>query len=304
MDSTIYTVDVVSPQFPCGAAWLANALLELQVPLPHLWGFETASEWEHENSGRSLYVAEHLPWRQTLASLEFGRSFTFRNGVVPRFSHAFPWQLDFCARVVLIARDPRDALYSEWQRHLRNERPASSVSFLDFLRQPFLGGPISVVDMLWLHLRCWLWMRDSTPSTLLLLRFEDWKRQPVDALDVVTRWIGMPCEFEALRHAAAASDVRRLLDIERTVTSSNPDARQFNRLGEPEEWRNAWLDQWTHALGAHWQPVLHALGYQPLPSTGAAPLMFDIAEVLAWRGMRDTAQVHTWRERCGLEYLP
>ena len=39
------TVEVVSPDFPCGAEWLANALLEFSVPLWSLWGFDTRDEW-------------------------------------------------------------------------------------------------------------------------------------------------------------------------------------------------------------------------------------------------------------------
>src|SRR6185369_11155352 len=100
-----YTIEVISPQFPCGAAWLANALLELRVPLWHLWGFDTRQEWAVNENGGFSYAAEHLPWRQTLASLRLGRVFHFQDDIRPRFSHALPWQIDLGSPIILIVRD-------------------------------------------------------------------------------------------------------------------------------------------------------------------------------------------------------
>lgn len=297
MNLTHYTVDIVSPQYPCGSSWLANALLEMQVPLGHLWSFETAGEWEHGSNGDSRYVARHLPWGQTLPSLRLGRTFQFRRDVRPRFTHLFPWQLEPCRKIVLMVRDPRDALYSIWQWQQHNEQYPPSIPFVEYLASPFFGGPISIVDMLWLHLRSWLSLRGDESRQVYLLRFEDWKRDPVGELAAVTRWMGLDCEQSMLDRAVAASDVRNLHQIEREVARTTPGARRFHRLGQPEEWRVSWQADWTEALGRHWQTVYRALGYAPPSRFGSAATAFDLNEVLAWRDLTEPTLAQQWRHR-------
>jgi hypothetical protein len=293
-EACAYTVDVVSPQFPCGAAWLANALLELQVPLPHLWGFETAAEWQDVGDGVSRYAAMHGPWRQTLASLWPGREFHFVQGVRPRFTHAFPWQLAPNQRTVWMVRDPRDALYSEWRRHQRNEGLSPAIDLPEFLRSPFLGGPVSVVDMLWLHLRAWQAVAQACPEQVLVLRFEDWKKRPVESLATVVRWIGVDACTEALQQACAASDVSRLQAIEQALALDDAQSRQFNRRGAVLEWEGTWPRSWYSAMGPEWLPLLHFLGYAPLQETGAPAPVCNLVEFLAWRGADGPQQRGAW----------
>jgi len=290
------TVEVVSPEFPCGSAWLANCLFESGVPAWHLWGYDTRNEWTEQQAGRFQYSAGWLPWRQTLASLTPGRIFDFRRGIEARFSHEWPWQVALNRRIVLIVRDPRDALYSEWRRHRRNLQLSASVDFPSFLRQPFFGGPICVVDALWLHLRSWLIYRNALPAKFLLLRFEDWKREPVGELGRVCAWLGIQIENGDLERAVAASDVRKLLSIEDALVAAKPDAPRYNRRGRAEEWRTAWQPEWMLEMGRHWDPVIAALGYEPLPAGRNVEPAFDIVRVLAWRGLSDPVRVNVWRE--------
>lgn len=292
--TSAFTVDVVSPQFPCGAAWLANALLELQVPLAHLWGFDTSGEWLAGPDGTSRYAAAHAPWRQTLASLRTGRDFRFIQGVRPRFTHAFPWQIARAPKTVWMVRDPRDALHSEWHRQRRNEGLPPGVDFPDFLRQPFLGGPVSVADMLWLHLAAWQAVALAEPERVLLLRFEDWKRKPIDALDRVARWIGVPTDAAALRRACAASDVSHLQAIEQSLMLENPQTRQFNRRGSILEWEGTWRRDWYAAMGPEWSGLLDALGYAPLDALGQGGSPCDLQAMLAWRGLTDPQALDVW----------
>lgn len=289
-----FSLDIVSPQFPCGAAWLANAMLELNVPLHELWGFATAREWTHGPHGQSVYSAAGLPWRQTLASLKLGRVFEFRNHIRPRFSHAYPWQIAPCAQVVWMVRDPRDALFSEWRRQRHNGGLPAATEFVEFLQTPFDGGPISNVDMLWLHLRAWMAVMEQAEDQVYLLRFEDWKLDPVDSLRRVCEWAGVQAEPEALLRAAHASDVQHLLAIEKSLHCADPNARQFNRAGIAEEWRSTWDATWFCAMGAHWQPVLAKLGYAPLSASSTSVPTFCLEDVLAWRGLGPSAQFDQW----------
>jgi hypothetical protein len=289
-----FTVNVVSPQFPCGAAWLANALIEVGVLPTDLWGFDTAAEWEHGSDGNSRYVAADMPWRQTLASLVPGRSFRRDSSVDVRFSHLFPWQLPASTRVVLVVRDPRDALHSEWQRHRRNVDPACDADLPAFLSQPFHGGPISFADLLWLHLRCWLQVREESPADVHLIRFEGWKADGLPALRSVARWIGIERSDAELAQACAASDVRHLQRIEAQLAAAQEPSRQFNRRGMPQEWLEQWTPEWHRALGPHWQPLLDQLGYRRSPLVGRERPRFDSRQVLQWRDPIGAADLQAW----------
>lgn len=294
MSEPRYFLDVVSPQFPCGAAWLANALLELGVPIGELWSFGTAHEWASETDGSQRYVAEQLPWRQTLVSLTLGRRFTFNPEHLTRFSHMFPWHADFAPRIVFMVRDPRDVLYSEWQRHRRNHALPEDVGFDEFTRQPFANGPISNADMLWLHLSCWMHHDAMQRGDVLLLRFEDWKRAPLRALADVCAWLGIESTVATLQHAVDVSDVSHLQSVEDRLDSSSTGTRQFNRRGQPFEWTERPSPDGGCAFGPQWRSLLERLGYQPASVDVARTTDFDTRDVLAWRHLAHPDEMARW----------
>ncbi len=294
MSGRAYFLDVVSPQFPCGAAWLANALLELGVPIGELWSFDTAHEWAREPDGSQRYVAEHLPWRQTLSSLTLGRRFVFNPDCATRFSHMFPWHVDFAPRIVFMVRDPRDMLYSEWQRHRRNLALPESVGFDEFTRQSFDGGPISNDDLLWLHLSCWMHHADVRPGRVLWLRFEDWKHAPVQALADVCAWAGLDASSAAVEAAAEASDVAHLRAVEAQIDPASAGTRQFNRRGQVFEWTERPLPDGGCTFGPHWRLVFERLGYQPALLDPTRATNFDTRDVLAWRHLAHPDGVARW----------
>lgn len=283
-----FDVDIVSPQFPCGAAWLANALLELGLALPELWGFDTAREWQAESAGQWRYIAEDGPWAQTLASPRPGRVFALSDSPRLRFTHAFPWQIEPAPRTILFVRDPRDALYSEWRRHLRNEGLPASTGLLEFARSGFWGGPASYVDLLWLHLRTWL-PQAARASETLVLRFEDSKQSPQACIRRTLEWLGLERSQAQIDAAVQASRVEHLQRAE-TEHAEGGTGRIFNRAGRAFEWQQAWWPHWHDLLGPHWGPLLQALDYPPLQSARGEALRWDLPEVLAWRGLPREAQ--------------
>ena len=288
------TIEVVSPEFPCGSAWLANCLFELGVASWHLWGFDTRHEWTHCGSGRYRYIAGDGPWRQTLASLRPGAEFVFDESIVTRFSHEFAWHRTPARQVVLMVRDPRDALYSEWQRHRTNLGLPGLVQFPEFIASPFFGGPVSMADALWLHLKGWLSYRMAMPARVLVVRFEDWKREPVAALRRICKFMRLDRDDATLERASAASDVRRLQAIESGIAASTSNVRRFNRRGEPYEWRSAWHESWFQHLGRRWMSVLDALDYPRHDAHVAADSM-DLTTALQWAGLLDPERIRIWQ---------
>lgn len=297
-------VRVVSAQFPCGAAWLANALLELGIPIEELWGFSTAPEWTAQDDGSVCYSAEHRPWQQTLAALYPGRRMRFRPRPILQFSHAFPWQLPDPMPTVLMVRDPRDALYSEWHRQQDNLGLPADLGFPAFMRASFEGGPASHADALWLHLAAWLVAPRARPEDLLVIRFEDCKRAPERVLRALLGWLGADASDTEFARAIASSDVRRLQRVEATLHARGASSRRFNRRGMAEEWRSVWAPGWLEQMSPAWGVLLGAMGYACAsgPIVDADVTWLDAT--LAWLGLVPQASQPDWlgafrRLRCG-----
>ncbi len=301
MSNSSLSLHVVSAEFPCGAAWLANALLELGVPIRQLWGFDTAGEWQHEGGRLFRYVATHLPWRQTLASLRPGRLFAFRSGLDVRFGHELPWQAAASDRVLLIVRDPRDALHSEYRRQRSNRLLADGLDFPQFTAQAFAYGPVAHRDLLWLHGQCWL--DPPAGRRCRVLRFEDFKQAPQRCLAEVADWLGIAADVDTLDAAARASDVAHLLAVEAALAGADPAARRFNHRGLAYEWRERWPPDWHRCLGSHWSGQLSELDYPPLQSSIDLQPELDPDTFLSWRGLHEPGQRRRWRQRL-FDWLP
>lgn len=259
-----YDVEVLSPELPCGASWLANCLLELGVPLWNPWGFDTRAEWERLGPLRYRYAAATLPWRQTLPALRAGREFLFLLRPVPRFSHRWPTELSAGHPVILFVRDPRDALYSEWLRQVRNGGPAPAATFEAFLESPYHHHPYTFRDYPLLFLRA---CREVLVGRhALIVRFEDYRAEPLRTLECVARFLGLNVAEPRLAAAAASSDFTVLKRIENELEATGELPRQFNRRGMAYEYRVSYTPDMHAALGRPFDEVLQWLGYERLRS--------------------------------------
>lgn len=238
---------VTSPELPCGAAWLANALLELGVPLWNLWGFDTRREWFADSCGGYQYVASDLPWLQCLPSLVAGREFHFDERFLVTFSHGWPEDVSAESAVVLFVRDPRDALYSEWRRQARNGGPTAGLGFAEFLKHPYYHHPFSFRDYLFRYLHAWKQALDGQRH--LVVRFEDAKLDPAGTLGKVAQFMSKPADEAALGLAASRSDFKNLKSIEDRLESEGRLSRQFNRSGTPYEHRTSFTNDMRQAMG-------------------------------------------------------
>lgn len=255
-----YDVEVVSPELPCGAAWLANCLLELDVPLWNCWDIDTRHEWQRLAPFRYRYVADHLPWRQTLAALVVGRRFRFLPSPVPHFNHRWPVDLDARRPVIVFVRDPRDALHSEWRRQCRNRGAAATAGFETFLASPYYHYPFSFREYLLRFLRqcqCLL----ERPNALLV-RFEDYKHAPEATLHRVMRFLGLTPSPTRIDTAIRRSDFFVLKEIEERLAARGELHREFNRSGTAFEYRQCLTPSMHDAIGAEFAEIYQWLNYQ------------------------------------------
>lgn len=255
-----YDTEIVSPELPCGASWLANCLLELNVPVWNPWGFDTLEEWSRLGTHRYRYAAETLPWRQTLPALTVGRDFCFAARPVPRFSHCWPADLDLTNPIVFFVRDPRDALYSEWRRQVRNGGPAAAATFENFLSARYYHHSFSFAEYLVRFLTSWREVLAVRRS--LIVRFEDYKASPSQTLERVIRFLGIESDDLQLSRAVLGSDFLALKRIENELEARAELRRQFNRRGMAFEFRLTYTKTMHEAVGKRFDAFCNWLGYE------------------------------------------
>lgn len=263
-----YDCEIVSSEMPSGASWLANCLLELNVALWKPWGADLRGDWRQRGGRRYRYDRHDEAWRRLLPSLRYGREFAFRAAPVPRLTHAWPGTCADLPRTILFVRDPRDALYSFWQRARRAGLEDAGLSFAEFIHQPWFHYPLSRVDFLALWLGAWRQALQGREH--LVLRYEDYRADAMGTLRRAVDFLGIEADEADLCRAVAASDFQVARAAEQALIAKGTLQAQFIRAGRAEEWRSHFDDAMHAAIGTRLDSLNHWLGYAPGPAAAAA----------------------------------
>ena len=264
-----YDVDIASSELPCGASWPGSVLLELGVPLWHPWGADSAAEWLALADGGYRYQREDEGWTRLLPGLRHGRRFHFRARPVPRLGHHWPGMYPPLP-AILVVRDPRDALYSAWRRERARGALADDVDFLAFLALPFRHWPLSWPAYLALHTAAWC--RQIAADGGWLLRFEDFKADPLALARRLVAALELDVDESALLRAVGASEHREVAQAEQRLLARGTVPSRLLAGGKVEEWRER-FDAAMHAALPDWLwRVYTPLGYRPLDGGADAPL--------------------------------
>jgi Sulfotransferase domain len=300
-----FDVDIVSAELPCGSAWLVNCLLELDVPVWKPWNANVPGEWASLGARRYRYACADLPWQRTLPALQLDRVFAFRERPVPRVQHAWPGANPATAQTIFFVRDPRDALYSAWQRQRRMELIAADVDFVKFADSRYFHYPLSWSEYPLLFLR--LWRAALRERGHLLLRFEDYRADANATLQRATEFLGVRTTASALQLATERSDFSALQALEVDLIQQGKIDASLNRAGRAYEYRTT-FDAAMHAvIGPRYKDLFAWLGYAmdvPGAVAQAASAIQDIEPLLramlvdqfdplAQVWLRDQVAIHT-----------
>jgi hypothetical protein len=286
-DFANFTAEVFSPELPCGAGWLASALLELQVPLWRFWGVDIDADWHSLGARRYRYENRFSAWSRIITGLTDGREFTFRALPVPRFTHDLPGAWTASERLVAFVRDPRDALYSKWRRESAR---GLSDPFVTWLAQLDARWNLPRLHAYAMDIATWICFARSTGMAVLVARFEDTKVDPEAVLRRVWRFIASaeptPTEDEFSR-AVVNSQFARARGIEDRLIAERVLSDRINFRGIAYEYKHR--EDYARAIFEGIDNDLFvSLGYEPL-SPGRAR---TIADPLSAPWLRD-------RRRCG-----
>ncbi|MET0229925.1 MAG: sulfotransferase domain-containing protein [Rhodanobacteraceae bacterium] len=203
-----YTIDLVSPEAPCGAGWLANCLIELGVPAWKQWNTDDRAHWIDLGDSRFRYGLAGSPWSRVLPSLVDGREFAFRAGEAVRVHHVWPDAYPRADRTILFVREPIDALYSAWHRQRRLATIAPDLDFPAFCASRFHHYPVSWADYLLLFLR--VWRRALREFGGTVIRFEDYRRDAAGTLASALRALDNVVSPAEATRAIEASSLERV----------------------------------------------------------------------------------------------
>lgn len=253
---------VASPVEPSGGSWLLNCLLELGVkvghkpfvdnvwrgsnpppPADHIW---TEVDGRHEFNPKAEMLVKFLP------SVGRRKSFAFRGDVEVEYVQDFPPPRFDERPLVLIVRDPRDAIYSMYRR------VAPELSFEEFCRFP---NPATLLDRAahWaLHVAAWL----DHPN-VRIVRLEDYKRDAEATLRSVVEPLDLGCGDAEIDAALRFSSFEKAREAEAAFRERFPGDRQVvNRAGKVGDGRGrpevqALIPEIERATA----PLLRRLGY-------------------------------------------
>ncbi len=263
-----YTVDIVSPELPCGAAWIGNLLLELDIPIWHPWGADMREEWRWLGSNRFRHERADEGWSRLLSALVHAREFEFRAAPVPRLGHHWPGHFPRLP-AILVVRDPRDALYSAWRREQALNSLDASVDFISFLTSKFRHAPATWASYFAVHV--YHWQAQIAKAGGLVLRFEDFKRDPLAQAIRVLQFLQIEVCSTRLLAALDASTHARLVHAERRLLAAGVVPSALLGGGVVDEWRSHFTVQ-MHAAIPEWiWAIFEPLGYVPAHPGASAP---------------------------------
>jgi Sulfotransferase domain len=252
--------DVLVASYPgSGAALLGNVLLELG-----LWYADPYTEILSPD-GTAGPAPERAAYRRRLAATTRRDAATARpapGGVRFVKTHLLPRAFGRPGeyRVILLVRDPRDAIFSYYNWRLGFSEEGESRSFEEFLRDHGSSGIRPIAD--WTRFYT-LWREyPRAPDMLDLVTFEALKSTPVAALRELMRALGIPRSRADLAAAAERSSFEAMRRHEDRAAPERASARIMRR-GTPGEWR----DWYTGGLascfkGRQFRLLAHALGYE------------------------------------------
>jgi hypothetical protein len=182
-------------------------------------------------------------------------------------------------KAVFLVRDPRDVLLSCYATAV-DLGLASLVSKGDFdsFLSSFIQGR-ALQQGSWLqHTRSWLESPLTKAGNLMIIRYEDLRRNSEQVLGQLLRFLGVTPDVQIIRKAIENNSLNRMRTKEDearksgersallgSYKSSRGDGR-FVRKGSVGGWRNNLTDAQLRIIEQHAGDVLAALGYEPGPA--------------------------------------
>ncbi len=256
-DHASATAQVISPELPCGAAWLANCLLELNVAVFQPWGICLQDEWARLAPNTYQYTDAQHHWRQTLPAYRCHRVFKFIPHTRVDFAHQWPEHGSHNGALIFMVRDPRDMLYSAWRR--QHAHGACNSPFSVWLDETDPRHGITPLRYLQQFLRHSVARLQQQPHCLV--RFEDYKKDPRTTLLKVLGHLNIETDPQQLAHALECSSFKAIKAQETRLLQEGRARHTFHFKGQSNEHLHSMSPQLSQRILAALQDSVAWLDY-------------------------------------------
>jgi hypothetical protein len=168
-------------------------------------------------------------------------------------------------KVIYLVRDIRDVLLSEFAigKELGLLRYYEIDDFDSFL-EPFLSGAIDRYQTWQNHVVSYLDSPLARNGHLLVLRFEDVRKNPEEHLTRIIQFLGVRARQEDVRRAIAHNTVEQMRakeDASRVMRKSSDEEGRFVRRGSVGGWRERLTEGQIRLVDRYAGRVLRMIGY-------------------------------------------
>ena len=253
-------INLVSPPFSSGAAWLVNALLSLGVKCTNV-GF-LGKHWLADKNRHVVAndAWDHLSWH--LPTLHTQREFSFREDIEVFWEH----RLDMAAygdrKTILFVRDPRDAIYSLYKRHYEN-----TMGYGEYLDRPdmwpdhfpgMFGMPPPETWAMFIA----FWTAAIPSKKRLIVRFEDVKANGDCELRTVLDFLTLDRSESEISDAVSASRFEAARAAMKRRERETKNEVLVARRGATEEWKHSHSQTDLERFRGICASVMGDLGYE------------------------------------------
>lgn len=166
-------------------------------------------------------------------------------------------------KAIYLARDPRDVALSEfaYQKAL-----GLAGSDFDIYLQHFLRGEVNPFGSWSNHAISWMDAADSGRSEVLLVCFEELKRNSERELSRIVDFLGVPVQAAKIREAVANNSMDKMQQKEKADPQRASAKGKFIRSGSAGGWQEVFTDEQSQLVQQYAGNILARLGYSAIES--------------------------------------
>jgi hypothetical protein len=173
-------------------------------------------------------------------------------------------------KAIYIVRDVRDCALSQ---HARTKEIGISDPSFDVFLEKYLEGDTNQYGTWQQHLRSWMDGPLAREGKLLVIRFEDLRKNPEDVVTRMVEFAGVNMDAERIRAALANNSVDRMRAKEeksKKLFQSKTEAGRFVRKGAVQGWRATMTPSQLQMFERYAGPELARMGYSSAAEVEAA----------------------------------
>ncbi|MDD2656649.1 MAG: sulfotransferase domain-containing protein [Patescibacteria group bacterium] len=236
-----------------GVAWLLNFFVENNILVYR--GKDIESTWKIKNNIYNLRDEQQV-LKQWLPCLSEKESIIFSESISIRWAHEFPDGKNSKQKTILLVRDGRDCIYSQFKREEKH------LDFLGMLKsgvEPFNLKPAET----W-ALHNYLWLKKISKEKLFIIKFEDIKSDPFPVLKKMLNFLQIELTDDQIFKGIESSgfDRAKKAEEEYRQQAEVTQFKQVNRKGTVGEWKTIYGKKELEFFEGLPNYILKKLGYE------------------------------------------